>query len=64
MPKPYVMENVVNADKKMGKESVNGTSTTIMPTAANATGMGTTAAGTITIIQPKANVMGIWGKIR
>ena len=58
------MENATSADKNRGSESVKGTPTTIIPIAANANGIGTTAAGTATIIQPKANAIGIWGKIR
>ncbi len=60
MPNPWVMENATSADKKRGRASVKGTPTTIIPIAANANGIGTTAAGTATIIQPKANAIGTW----
>ena len=56
---PCVMEKATNADNMIGRASINGTPTTIMPIAANAKGIGTTAAGTATIMQPNAKANGI-----
>ena len=63
-PSPWVMEKATNADKMRGRASINGTPTTIMPIAAKARGIGTTAAGTATIMHPNAKASGICGKMR
>ena len=58
------MEKETNAAMKTGRALVGDNPMIIIPIAPSAIGMGTMAAGTATIIQPRARPSGIWGKIR